>query len=246
MAVVAVYNVKGGVGKTSLAVNLAWASARLSAHRTLLWDLDPQGGAGLLLGKVRSTRARSRELFDRKVAHERLVQPTSIPGLDLVAADPGLYGIGRFMAALGKKRRLARITEDMANEYDRIIIDCPPVLNELTDQIIRACQVMVVPIVPSPLAMHALDDVVAYLKAHHKTHPAILPVLSMFDTRRRLHNETRAEHPDWPVVPMTSAIEQMGVRRLPLGEYAGRSPAAQAIARLWAGIEKRLAEPGLA
>jgi cellulose biosynthesis protein BcsQ len=242
MAVVAVYNVKGGVGKTSLAVNLAWASARLGARRTLLWDLDPQGGAGLLLGEARSGRARSRDLFDRKIEPGQLVRPSPIPGLDLLVADPGLYEIGRFFDTLGKRRRLARIAEDLGRHYDRIVIDCPPVLNELTDQIIRACDVMVVPIVPSPLALHALEDVSAFLKQRHKSHPAILPVLSMFDARRRLHNETRDLHPNWPVMPMASVVEQMGLRHLPVGEFAGASPSTQAIARLWSGIERRLAE----
>lgn len=240
MAVVAIYNVKGGVGKTTIAVNLAWASARLSARRTLLWDLDPQGGAGFLLGEARSARARSRELFDRKVAPEQLVRATKVPGLDLLVADPGLYGFDQFLSSLGKKRRLARIAEELGKQYDRIIIDCPPVLNELTDQIIRASAVMIVPIVPSPLALQALDDVVAFLTQRHKRHPALLPVLSMFDARRRLHNEAREQHPDWPVLPMASVVEQMGVRRLPVGDYAASSPAAQAFARLWSGIERRL------
>ena len=240
MAVIAIYNVKGGVGKTTIAVNLAWASAQLSARNTLLWDLDPQGGAGFLLGEARAVREHSEAMFDRSIDPEKLIRPTAIEGLDLLPADSGLNRLDHLLLALGKKKRLARLAETLSKKYDRIILDCPPVLNEVADQVVRACDALLVPIVPSPLAMQALDDVRAHLIAHHKGHPTILPVLSMFDRRRNLHRATHEAHPDWPVIPMASVIEQMGVRRLPVGAYAAKSPAAVAFAALWTGVERKL------
>lgn len=241
MPVIAVYNLKGGVGKTTTAVNIAWCSAQHSARRTLLWDLDPQGCAGFLLGLSPPSRPRMREVFAKEIVAEKLVRKTGVDGLDLLSADSSLSGLDRFFLALGKKRRLAKLTESLAHSYDRIILDCPPILNEVADQIIRAASLLVVPITPSPLSMKALLDVQLHLQRNHGQHCPILPVVSMLDHRRTLHREILALYPDWPTIPMSSLIEQMGMRKSAVGAFAARSAPAQSYARLWQGIETKLA-----
>lgn len=242
MKVIAIYSVKGGVGKSSLAANLAWASAVVSARRTLLWDLDPQGGGGYLLGIDRRAAPEASNLFEGRELERSRIEPTVYPLLDVLPADPGLRGVDRVLARLGKRKRLARITESLAEWYDRIVLDCPPVMNELSDQIVRAADVIIVPLTASPLARRALDDVVEDLRRNHGRHAPILPVFAMFDARRRLHAEGHAAEPAWPVVPMASVMEQMALHRQPVGAFAPRSPAAEAIKALWAGIERKLLE----
>jgi chromosome partitioning protein len=242
VAIIAVFNVKGGVGKTTLAVNLAWVSAVRSARKTLLWDLDPQGGATFLLGADTPERKRASQLFSRDLEPEKLLKPSAVPGLDLLPADESLRALDQMFLTIGKKRRLARLTETLAQRYDRIILDCPPAINETSDQVMRAATLIVVPVTPSALSRRALDEVRDHLFRHHKGHPPILPVLSMVDGRRSLHKQAMADQPDWPVVPMASAVEQMGEKRLPLGAYAPNCPAAQACGQLWAGIERKLAK----
>ncbi len=241
MAVVAIYNLKGGVGKTTLAVNLAWCSSQKSARRTLLWDLDPQGGAGFLLGLAPPRRSRMRAVFARELSAEKLICQTGIGGLDFLSADPSLVGLDEYLLSLGKKRRLARLAEELAKHYDRIILDCPPVLNETANQIIRASDSLIIPITPSPLAMFALSTVQDHLRRSHPKHGSVLPVFSMFDGRRKIHRAAQAASPNWPVLPMSSMVEQMGVRRRPLGSFAPSSKPAQAFAGLWEGIERKLA-----
>ena len=242
MKVVAVYSVKGGVGKSSLAANLAWASATVSARRTLLWDLDPQGGGGYLLGIDRRLAAEASSLFEGRALERSRIEPTVYPMLDVLPADPGLRAVDRLLARLGKRKRLARITESLAEWYDRIVLDCPPVMNELSDQIVRAADVIIVPLTASPLARRALDDVVEDLRRNHGRHAPILPVFSMYDARRKLHADAHAAEPAWPVVPMASVMEQMALHRQPVGAFAPRSPAAEAVRALWAGIERKLSE----
>jgi chromosome partitioning protein len=238
---IAVYSVKGGVGKTTLASNLAWCSARHNAQRTLLWDLDAAGGATFLFGLEPRGSNKAEDLFARNRSAESLIQPSGFEGLDVLPADESIRTLDSQLARIGKRKRLARLAEGLASTYQRIILDCPPVMNEISAQVVRAADVVIVPLPPSPLSARALELVVREIAAHGKRHPPILPVFSMLDQRRSLHREARLGHPQWPVIPYSSLVEQCAVRQQPVGAFAPSSPAAKAFAALWAAIEGKLA-----
>jgi len=240
MATIAVYSLKGGVGKTTLAVNLAWSAAVQSSRRTLLWDLDPQAASSWLLGGDTTAKDNAHAVFARDVSPEKLIGQTATPGLDLLRADTSLRGLDQFFFELGKRKRLAKLLGDLDKTYDRIILDCPPGLTETSEQVMRAADLILVPVIPSPLSRRALDEVVAYLAREHGKHAPILPVYSMVDRRRLLHREALERDPAWPVIPMASAVEQMTVRRAPVGSFAAASPAGQALSQLWTGVERKL------
>lgn len=241
MASIAVYSVKGGVGKTTLAVNLAWCAASISRRKTLLWDLDAANGAGFLLGVDPKKKRSADSVFAEGSDPTKLIQPTAYPNLDLLPADESIRALDRQLDRLGKKRRLAKLVEGLSKEYDRVVFDCPPVLNELSAQVIRAADLIIVPLPPSPLSSRAFEVVVEEVRGSGKGHPPILPVLSMIDLRRSLHKEAREANPTWPAIPLASAVEQCAVERKPVGAFAPRSPAARAIAQLWTAIERKLA-----
>lgn len=241
MASIAVYSVKGGVGKTTLAVNLAWCAASISRRKTLLWDLDAANGAGFLLGVDPKKKRTADSVFAEGSDPTKLIQPTAYPNLDLLPADESIRALDRQLDRLGKKRRLAKLVEGLSKEYDRVVFDCPPVLNELSAQVIRAADLIIVPLPPSPLSSRAFEVVVEEVRGSGKGHPPILPVLSMIDLRRSLHKEAREANPKWPAIPLASAVEQCAVERKPVGAFAPRSPAARAIAQLWTAIERKLA-----
>jgi len=240
MKTVAVYSLKGGVGKTTLAVNLALASATRSARRTLLWDLDPQAAATWLLGPHLPKRRDAQAVFAKDVDPAKLIRPTGTDRLDLLPADASLRGLDRFLFDLGKRRRLLKLIEEVGRDYDRILLDAPPGLTETSEQVLRAADIIIVPVIPSPLSRRALDEVVVHLDRHKLRVGPILPVFSMVDRRRSLHRAALEAQPDWPVIPMASAFEAMSAAEGGTGRLPPSSPAAQALLALWTGIEKRL------
>ncbi|WP_397587520.1 ParA family protein [Sandarakinorhabdus limnophila] len=237
MRCIALFSVKGGVGKTALAVNMAHAAATLSGRRTLLWDLDAQGAASWLLKVEPRAGAKARKgLAEADLAD--LVQPTAFPNLDVLAADRSLRRLEADLATEGEKR-LKKALKSLEDCYDRIILDCPPGLTELADQLFRAADLVVVPLIPSPLSTRALAQLSEHLATEMKSPPPVMPVFSMADRRKGLHREAMAAHPEWPVIPYAAAVEAMTATRQPL--LAGRSsPAATALAGLWADVERRL------
>lgn len=242
MATIAIYSVKGGVGKTTFAVNLSWCAANISRRETLLWDLDASNGSGFLLGVDPKKKRTAESVFDQDRGPGKLIQKTDYNNLHLLPADESIRTLDRQFDQIGKKKRLAKLVEGLRKEYDRIIFDCPPVLNELSAQVMRAADIVIVPLPPSPLSARAFDLVVEEVRGSGKKHPPILPVMSMVDMRRTLHKEARAANPNWPVVPLASAIEQCAVERKPVGAFSPRSPAARAFAQLWTAIERKIAK----
>jgi chromosome partitioning protein len=240
MRSIAVYSLKGGVGKTTIAVTLAWAAATLSSRRTLLWDLDAQGAASYLLKHQRPASEEARAVFARDVSPTKLIHPTAIPRLDLLPADVSLRGLDLFLHNLGKRKRLAKLIERIGNEYDRIILDCPPGLTETSEQVLRAADLIIVPLIPSPLSQRALDDVVAFLDRNGIRRGALLPVFNMVDRRRLIHLAALEANSTWPTVPMASVIEAMSGPDRSVDTLPRNSPAGQSVAMLWQGIERKL------
>ncbi|NML05572.1 ParA family protein [Sphingomonas sp. G-3-2-10] len=242
MATIAIYSLKGGVGKTTLAVNLGWASATLSARRTLLWDLDPQAASTFLIGPPGKVKDRAQAIFTQDIEPKKLVQHSGVDRLDLIPADTSLRELDHLFHEMDKKKRLAKLLGQLDKAYDRMLLDCPPGLTDTSEQVMRAADLIVVPVIPSPLSTRAFEEVAAHLDRKGGSKVTLMPVHSMVDRRRKLHAEAIAANPDWPVIPMASIVEAMAARRKPLGSYAPRSPAAQAFGDLWKAVERTLAK----
>jgi len=239
MATIAIYSSKGGVGKTTLAVNLAWASATLSSRRTLLWDLDAQSGASFILAPDRKKGDEARAVIERDLAPRKLIVPTVIPNLDLLPADASLRTLDVLFSEIDRKKRLLRISEALVKDYDRIIIDCPPGLGITADQVIRGADLILVPVIPSTLSGRAAEELNAHL-GHKKGAPPVLPVFNLVDRRRLAHKAALKAAPGQHALPMASLIEQMADRHAPVGAYAPRAPVTTALAALWQDVERRL------
>jgi len=246
MKVVATYTVKGGVGKTTTAVTLATLAA--AGHRTLLWDLDPQGAATWLLDVKPRRRGDAHELARGKVDLADLARDSDVPGLRVVPAHDSYRDLDVELDAAKKgDRRVGALLDAVRKEVDVVVLDCPPAASALAESVLRAADVLVVPIVPSPLSTRALAQVVDRVAALDvKRPPRVLGFLSMVDRRKALHRELVEQLPAQsaavlPVaVPYASAVEQLAVRRAPLEVVAPRSPATAAYRELWARVEQAL------
>ena len=238
--IIAVYSAKGGVGKTTIAVNLAWASATLSSRKTLLWDLDAQGAASYILGQELGRKS-AKSSITRDADVSGLIRATEIARVDLLPADESLRTLDYAFHDLGKRKRLAKIAENMSAAYDRIIIDCPPGLTDTSEQILRASDLAVVPIIPAALSRRALDVIKEHVGRKKGPKVVLAPVFSMVDRRRSLHRDEIAKQPGWPVIPMASAYEKVSEERAPIGVLQPLgSPAVEAVLALWRKVEMAL------
>jgi chromosome partitioning protein len=243
--VVATYGIKGGVGKTSAAVNLA-ALAALEGRRTLLWDLDSQGAAGYLLRVKPKVKGGSLGLLTGQRDLDDAVKATSVAGLDLLPADITIREADHALEESKKPgRQLSRLLKTVKGEYDVVFLDCPPGLSLLSENVFAAVDVLLLPLVPSPLSLRTYDQVLEFLDGAPS--PRVHPFFSMVDGRKRLHAEVRAEllrrtptvMTGW--VPAASVVERMGLTRQPVVVSDPRSPAAQAYRDLWSELAGLLA-----
>ena len=246
MQIIGVSNIKGGVGKTTTAVNLAFLAAS-AGRRTVLWDLDPQGAATYLLGGEANELASARKLVRGRRELQEILAPTQFENLTLLPADMSYRNFDVHMSAeKHPTRRLMMMARPLQDNCDLLLLDCPPGISLLSENVLRAADAVVVPTLPSPLSLRMLETLQDFVAAEGWSDLAILPFFSMVDRRRSLHEqvivEARGRFPSILEceVPYWSEIERMSVRRAPLPAFAPHSPAAQIYAALWKEIDTRL------
>jgi len=237
--VLATYNIKGGVGKTSAAVNLAWLAAR-EGRPTVLWDLDPQGGSTYLFRVKPRLRGGGRKLVRLKSDVASLIKGTDHPGLDLLPADFSYRHMDLVLDEFKRPtRRLARVLEPLTAEYEYIFLDCPPSISLVSESVFEAADALLVPVVPATLSARTL----AQLESVVDGGTELLPFFSMVDRRRKLHREVMEELRTSVLdaaIPLSTEVERMGARREALGTFAPRGRAALAYEALWGDVRARL------
>jgi chromosome partitioning protein len=239
--VLATYNIKGGVGKTSAAVNLAYLAARDGA-RTLLWDLDPQGASTYLLRVKAKVKGGGRKLVRGKSDVDALIRGTDHERLDLLPADFSYRHMD--LALDGAKhptRRLARVLAPLDGEYDYVFLDCPPSISLVSESVFEAADALLVPLIPATLSSRTFEQ----LRDVVEGGPEVLAFFSMVDRRKRLHREVMERMAtDRAVlaaaIPSAADVERMGLHRTVIAEFAPRSRAVQAYEALWREVRGRV------
>lgn len=242
MKIMATYNIKGGVGKTSAAVNLAFIAAQ-NNYKTLVWDLDPQGASSYYFRVKPKLKGGSKALIAGNRELDGLIKATDFENLDLLPADFSFRNLDLVLDARKKPtQRLKKLLNPLTKEYDFIILDCPPNISLLSEAIFEASEILLSPIIPTTLSLRTLEQLKKYIKDNKLKHLQLIPFFSMADKRKKMHREImetlKGKHPGilQSIIPFASDIERMGLERMPLGGYVTKGRSLEAFQSLWQEI----------
>ncbi len=244
MKTIAVYSSKGGVGKTATTVNLAFTASR-DGYRVLLCDMDSQGAASYYY-RIKPKKKFNRSRLLNGEFYE-FIRGTDFPLLDLL---PAHFSFRNLDIAINDERKeekrqvLASLLAPLAEQYDYVILDCPPNVTVLSENIITAADCVVVPVVPTTLSLLALEQLLKLCKKVGCKKKKILAFFSMVERRKLMHTSIMKKYRSYPIfmqsyVPFMAEIEKMGMYRRPVGSAPRKSVASQAYELLWQEIRER-------
>ncbi len=239
MQIIALYHIKGGVGKTSAAVNLAYLSAR-SGAATLICDLDPQGASSFCF-RIKPKFQSGTEGFIKGGDYlEMNIKGTDYEGLDLLPADLDFRNLDiAFENRKKSRKRLGKSLSSLITGYDYVILDCPPNITLLSENIFNAADIVLIPIVPTTLSIRSYEQLKAFFIKNNYDVAKISGFFSMVERRKRLHKDIVAtmqgQYPEIleSAIPYLADVEKMGQNRAPVCAFAANSRAARAYENLW-------------
>lgn len=247
MKIIACYSNKGGVGKTATSVNLAHTLAE-AGHRVLLCDLDPQGASGFYFRVKPSKKLKDESFFQDVKRFTGSIRGSDFENLDILPANMTFRDFDIFLARMKNSRsRLKKALTAGGNDYDIVVLDCPPNISTLSENVFRASDAIVVPVIPTTLSERTFEQLLKFFRDNKLDRKKIFAFFSMAQAPKTLHAETmermRSAHPKRfldVTVPFAADVEKMGVHRAPVATFAGSRAAAQAYDALGRDVLARL------
>jgi len=246
MKVIACYSMKGGVGKTAAAVNIAYLAAKCG-FKTLLIDLDPQGASSFYFRVKPSSKKWSERFFGAYEDVVKNIKASDFENLDIIPAHLNFRNFDSFLAGVKKRKsRLKSILKGFGKEYDLIVLDCPPSISNLSEAIFVASNLILVPVIPTTLSERTFEQLSEFFDENDYKKSKIIPFFSMVQSQKNLHKMTMETMSGKyaflnSVIPYSADVENMGEHKAPIDVFAKLKPANFAYIKLWtelAGVIK--------
>ncbi len=241
MKTIALYSIKGGVGKTAAAVNLCYL-ASLDASQTLICDLDPQGASSYYFRTTASGKYNSEKFLKGCKKIYRHIKATDFEHLDILPSDISYRNLDIDLSdEKNPKKKLRKNLSDLSEEYDYLFFDCPPNLTLLSESVFAASDIILVPVIPTTLSLRTLEQLIGFFEDNELDTGKIRPFISMEEKRKTMHREIIEQLRSAPgilsvSIPYNSEIEKMGIYRAPINAVRPDSAAAAAYRQLWSEL----------
>lgn len=247
MKIIACYSNKGGVGKTASSVNLAHAFAA-AGYRTLLCDLDPQGASGFYFRIRPSKKLTEGRFFEDSDRLVKAIRGSDYENLDILPANMSFRDFDVFLSRMrNSQSRLKKALKAVKADYEVIVLDCPPNISTLSENVFRAADAVLVPVIPTTLSQRTFEQLLEFFRDHDLPPEKLQGFFSMVQNIKNLHGETMAEmraahgrrfldH----AIPFASDIERMGVHRAPVMATAPSGMASKAYQALFDELLTRI------
>lgn len=246
MRVIAFYSPKGGVGKTAAAVNIAYLASREGCS-TLLWDLDPQGAASFYLSGATPVQGKKlSKLLDGRAPISKFIEENIYPNLDFIPAHKSFRNADIKLDLEGNSGVLKSALAPLSEDTSLVILDCPPSLSRLTEQVLDVADKVYVPLLPTWLSLNSWEQFREFVCDKKLGSKKLRPFFSQVDRRKKLHRDMvdrrddLLEHALRAAIPYSSVVERMGEEGLPLEVLSPRSVPAENLRGMWSEIKRDL------
>ncbi len=245
MKTIALYNIKGGVGKTAAAVNLSYLAAR-DGMRTLLIDLDPQSAATFYFRIRPATKRKTKKLIKGGNAFDKRIKGSDFENLDLLPSHFAFRNLDIDLDGMKRsKKRLHDLAASLQDEYDLLVFDCPPNITLVSENVFQAADFILHPVIPTVLSVRTYEKLRDFFKKEKLDREKIIAFFSMVEKRKSMHTEIMEQIKSQydrlllTMIPYASDVEKMGLYREPVVSARPTAPASLAYAELWAEFKKQ-------
>ncbi|MEI7707254.1 MAG: AAA family ATPase [Chlorobium sp.] len=248
MKTIALYSIKGGVGKTATAVNLSYLSA-LCSPPTLICDLDPQGASSFYFRITASKKFNSDKFLKGSKKIHNNIKATDFENLDLLPSDFSYRNLDIELSDEKKPRKkLKKNLEELSEDYRFVFFDCPPNLTLLSESVFAASDIILVPMIPTTLSIRTYVQLKEFFENNNLDSSKIRAFFTMVEKRKKMHHDIIHEFRNTPgflsqTIPYNSEVEKMGIYRAPLNAVLPNSTAAKAYSSLWKELSSELDTP---